>query len=444
MHIFLTILSMSFTASFIISTVLIVRLILCRAPKIYSYVLWAAVLYRLLCPFTPQNPLSVVPQLSLNSAVYETESIYSGENYHLINYILNDEMGVKGINVENNRDEVSGVTYSSSDCQEKALYVLMYVWIAGMLVMVSYSTVQFMLLKRKLVGSVLVENNVFLSDYIQSPFVIGVIRPKIYLPSFIDSSETEYIVRHERCHIRRCDHITKFLAYMALCIHWFNPLVWLSFSYINKDMEMSCDEAVIKSVNEDIRSEYSTSILRFSAARNHLSIYPLAFAEGDTLERIKNVMKYKKPAVWLVIMAIAICMLTVVALITKPSENDENGNIIHDFRNIDVYVFYESVESIMKPRIILSKTDNSFQFHFSLFSSYVPIGTYELTDDTLTLVDGERKFVFEAEGDTFVFNQEVSHPIPKYRYSGASYETYSPVPDGAVFRNEKIIDSSVE
>ncbi len=183
--------------------------------------------------------------------------------------------------------------------------------------MLVYSIIQLINLKKKLVGSTPLVDNIYIADHIKNPFVIGVILHKIYLPSNISDIEKEYILAHEKHHIKRLDHITRILGFIALMLHWFNPLVWVAFILSGKDMEMSCDEAVMKKMDRDIRLEYSKSLLHFASNKKLITATPLAFGEGDTKERVKNVIKYRKPTIWVSIVTIIVVICVVVVLGTN-------------------------------------------------------------------------------------------------------------------------------
>lgn len=164
------------------------------------------------------------------------------------------------------------------------LFIGEIVWILGIVVMVIYSIISFIKLRRSLITSTPLKDNIYLADHISTPFVLGMIRPKIYLPSSLLENEQGYIIRHEMCHIKRFDHITRMLGFLALSVHWFNPLVWIAYVLSGKDMELSCDEAVMKSMDTDIKAEYSQSLLRFSTTKKMIHATPLAFGEGDTTD----------------------------------------------------------------------------------------------------------------------------------------------------------------
>ena len=232
--------------------------------------------------------------------------------------------------------------------------VATYVWIAGVLVMAAYSVVSYRRLRQKLLTASPLRENIYLADEITSPFVMGLVRPNIYLPSDMEEREQAYIIRHEQHHIRRGDHIVKALAFLALSIHWFNPLVWVAFIYSNKDMEMSCDEAVVKKMGADILADYTASLLSLATGKHIIAGMPLAFGEGDTKGRIRNLANWRKPAFWIVLVAVVACVALAVSLITNPK-----GISIYDIIEEDGYTIIgqEQVEvTLSVPKEVLSDT----------------------------------------------------------------------------------------
>ena len=209
-----------------------------------------------------------------------------------------------------------------ADPLEAPVSIATYIWLAGIVAMIGVSMISYVKLRKSLVGAVRVRGNIYVADYITTPFVLGIFRPRIYLLSSLSEQEQEYILRHEQYHICRGDHIFKLLAYVALCIHWFNPLVWLAFLLFSKDMEMSCDEAVIKKLGEDVRADYSASLLNLATNNAIMFGMPLAFGEVDTKGRIKNLAAWKKPTFWVTIGAILICIVGIVICISNPKEEN--------------------------------------------------------------------------------------------------------------------------
>ena len=314
--IFSQILNMSMTGSVVILLVILARLILKRSPKIFSYALWSVVLFRLLCPVAFTAPISVLD-------VVEPEQKETSNNTSIVTYIpatIDTQTDFIAVQPEEQQVLAEPVTESDEQLHMTPMHAVALVWAAGMAGMMLYSVIQYLALRRKLVGSVQLKGNIYLADHIDTAFVVGLVQPRIYLPSGVPQTERYFILAHEQHHIRRGDHIIKLLAYLALCIHWFNPLVWLAFILSGKDMEMSCDEAVIKRLGTDIRADYSASLLRLATHKKILSGMPLAFGEGDTKGRVLNMAKWKKPAKWLVAVCVLICLIVVCICAFNPEK----------------------------------------------------------------------------------------------------------------------------
>jgi len=315
---FMQVLDMSRIAGAVILVVILARLFLRKAPKTVSYALWAVVLFRLLCPMSIKAPVSIVPEVtpvSQSCGLADEPVSLAGAG----SAALNGGLGIQHIPTEET-DENGAVRYVTASWRDVCILFGQYVWIAGIAAMLLHSAVSYVRLRRKLQIAVPLRENIYMADDIQSPFVIGFIRPKIYLPCGLDEKEQEYIILHEQHHIRRFDHICKALAFLALCIHWFNPLVWLAFVLAGRDMEMSCDEAVVRKMGGGIRAEYSASLLTLATGRRIIAGTPLAFGEGNAKERIKNLGKWKQPVLWAVIAASAVCILLAVCLATDPTD----------------------------------------------------------------------------------------------------------------------------
>jgi len=296
-NLFSQVLNMSMTGSVVILLVMLARLILKRAPKIFSYALWSVVLFRLLCPVAFTAPVSVLNAL-------EPEVQEASESTSVVYFIpaeVTQDPDFTFIPAKNQSEMESVQAEESQHSPLDLMTVASYVWLTGTGIMMLYSVIQYIRLRGKLVGTVVYRGNVYRADYIDTPFVMGIFSPKIYLPSDVPMNERKYIIAHERHHIRRCDHIIKLLAYLALCIHWFNPLVWAAFILAGKDMEMSCDEAVIRKMGSQIRADYSASLLRLATHKKIIAGMPLAFGEGDTKGRVMNMAKWKKPMVTYVV-----------------------------------------------------------------------------------------------------------------------------------------------
>lgn len=298
--IFMQVIDMSRIASISILIVLIARVLLKRFPKFISYALWAVVLFRLLCPVSFESMISLIPETTPTSYHYtlaeESISIVgAGEAaYQAVGDAVNGGLGVQHIKTTE-LDSDGNVKVVTSSWWEVWILFGQYIWFIGIGIMLMYSIISYNKVRKKVKAAIPLRENIYMVDDIISPFVMGVFQPKIYLPSGLGKREQEYIILHEQFHIKRLDHIVKLLAFVALCIHWFNPLVWLAFVLFSKDMEMSCDEAVIKRMGEDIRADYSASLLALATGHRIIRGLPLAFGEGDTKGRIKNLAGWKMP-----------------------------------------------------------------------------------------------------------------------------------------------------
>lgn len=279
--IFQHILQMSLNASACILIVLLARLLLKKAPKAFSFALWFAVLLRLLCP------ISIV--IPFNSTIQAMDTAEFG---------------------------ASAEAAASAGAQ---ITVLPYIWLPGLLFILSYNIVSLFKLRSKLLSAVALESDIFIADHISAAFTIGIFHPRIYIPSALSIKERFYIIAHERHHLRRLDHITKLLAFAALCIHWFNPLVWLAFVLLVRDMEMSCDEAVIKKLGLHIRADYMASLLNLAAGRDCFSGITTAFSGGNTKGRIKNMAKWKRPSKFIITAALLVFLPTIAACAISPA-----------------------------------------------------------------------------------------------------------------------------
>jgi beta-lactamase regulating signal transducer with metallopeptidase domain len=313
------VLNMSLTASMVILFVLLARLVLKRAPKVFSYLLWAVVLFRLLCPVTLTSNVSFLGFLDV--PVTQTSTVEFIPTNILHTEAPTKDVLVSDVSVGIHETPLQGKEPNVVDSFGTPIKIATYLWLLGVVTLLVYSSISLLKLRRKLVSAILLRDNIYLADYITSPFVIGFFFPKIYIPSSLSDGEQEYILLHEQYHIRRLDHVMKLLAFVALCIHWFNPLVWLSFILSGKDMEMSCDEAVIRKMGEGIRGDYMASLLSLSTGRQMFGVAPLAFGEGDTKGRIKNALNWKKPTLWITIISAVLTVLIVIICALNPKED---------------------------------------------------------------------------------------------------------------------------
>ena len=296
---FLTILNMSFTGAFVVAAICLARLSIKKAPKIISYCLWAVAGFRLVFPFSIESVFSLIPvnaqTIPPDIAAQSVPRIDSGIPF-----------------VNNAFSSVLPSPVATVNPLRVWTAIGSWVWLAGAVVMLVFGVVCYIRLKHRMGSAIRVEDNLYETDGIQSPFVLGILKPKIYIPLELSEQEREYIVLHERTHIQRHDHIIKFAAYFILCLHWFNPLAWVAFRLMGLDMEMSCDELVLKNLGGEIKRNYSMSLLSIAADRRVLRSAPLAFGENGVEKRVKNVLKSRKSS--RIAVALAVAFVTVLSL----------------------------------------------------------------------------------------------------------------------------------
>lgn len=297
--IFVKFFNMSLVASWLILAVIILRLILKNAPKWIRCVMWAMVALRLIVPFSFESGFSLVPNAQkLNQTSHSSTS-----------YIGADISGNSGI-----FDTAVQAENSSNDI----FTIISLVWVVGVALLLFYMVFSYFSLSRKVCERIRLRDNIWICDRIKSPFVLGIFRPQIYLLSSMSEKEAEYVVAHEKAHLRRLDNIWKPLGFLLLCIHWFNPLCWLAYGLFNKDIELACDESVIRGLDLRGKKEYSTALLMCSSARHTVSACPLAFGENNIKQRIKSVLSYRKPAFRVVVIAFAACAAVAISFMTDP------------------------------------------------------------------------------------------------------------------------------
>lgn len=310
--IFERVLNMSLTGSIVIAVVLLARLLLRRAPKIYSYMLWAVVLFRLLCPISLSAGLSVLKPLPVTT----TQGL-STVTYRPVEPVT---PASRQIGQEKAKPESAETVKAETGAQAMTLAAAVWLTVGGALAVCSL--VQYTVLRRKLREAVPYRGEILLSDKIRTPFVMGVLSPKIYLPWDTPQEERRFIIAHERQHIHRGDPLWKLLGYLALCVHWFNPLVWLAFFLGGKDMEMSCDEAVLNRLGEDIRADYSQALLRLATHKRLIAGMPLAFGEGETKGRVRNMARWRRPKVWVSGICAVLCLVVLAVCALNPQKSD--------------------------------------------------------------------------------------------------------------------------
>ena len=319
--VFLQVLDLSIAGGWVILAVLAVRLLLYKAPKVYSYALWAAVGFRLVSSASVSSLLSLFnlrPFRSVTQATGELQFVPQDIGFEAVPQI---GTGVPAADTAINSSLPAATPEVSVNPMQIVIFVGMIIWLIGMALMTAVSIVGYVRLRRQLRFSIRKEGNVWQCETVRSPFLMGIIKPKIYLPYGLDSQTESYILAHENYHIKRCDHIVKLFAYALLTVHWFNPLCHLAFRLMNRDMEMSCDEHVLNR-NEIPTSQYSLSLLTIATNRRFPAATPLAFAETGVKERMINVLNWKKPKKWVSVVAVLVCVILLISCATNPKVNE--------------------------------------------------------------------------------------------------------------------------
>lgn len=317
---FISILNMSITASYVALAVIIIRLLLKQAPKIYSYVLWLAVILRLVIPYSVNAPFSFLNFLQPNVQATTGVMEFIPSNIGLmdqpaINLEAND------INHAINSLLPPATPLASANPLQIVMDLAGLIWIIGMVILLICSVVSYLKVKNNLKTATLVTANIYETDRIITPFVCGFMRPKIYIPLGLKNDELTYILEHEQTHIHRRDYLIKPFAFLVLIVHWFNPILWISFALMSRDMEMSCDERVIRKMGNGVKAGYSNALLSFSKKSSRFIVgSPLAFGESQVHSRIKNILSYKKPTLWLSAVISVVTLMLIIFFTINPAK----------------------------------------------------------------------------------------------------------------------------
>lgn len=312
-QIFIQVVKMSYTASFVIPFILLARIALRKLPKRFSYALWSVTLFRLICPWSFESAFSLLA-IERNTTAYVAPlpAVQSAWTAVSSSLPLTEQEFILPAAQAPLSESLPGGFFS-------------LFWLMGVAILLIYSAVTLVRLQRQLKDAVYEGENIYCLAQLPTPFVLGLIHPRIYLPDSLSPDEKTYILLHEQIHIRRFDHIIKVISFFILCLHWFNPLVWLAFFLSGKDMEMSCDEAVIRQLGNEVKKPYSSSLLNLSTRQATIGATPLAFGEGDTKSRIKNVLHYQKPAFWVMMAGLILVVAVGIGLAANPKAVMDSG-----------------------------------------------------------------------------------------------------------------------
>lgn len=318
--VFLKLLNLSISASWLVLAVLVLRLVSKRSPKWMNVLLWGMVALRLMLPFSIESALSLIPSAeTLSPEVVRFDpapTITSGVEF--IDNAVNPSLS----------ESFAAAPLASVNPLYVWTYLAGWVWLIGLGAMLLYALVSYLRLRRRVSVSLCVRENIYLCDAISSPFILGVVKPRIYLPSGLDEVQRQNVLSHERAHLARRDHWWKPLGFALLAVYWFNPVLWLAYTLLCRDIELACDERVIRTMDESAVKTYSTVLLACSMPRKAVITCPLAFGEVGVKERVKNALHYKKPAFWVVAASVAVCVVVAVCFLTNPPTDTDAAGLV--------------------------------------------------------------------------------------------------------------------
>ena len=410
-ELFLKIVNMSISASWVVVAVLALRFCLKKAPKWVNVLLWGIVAVRMVFPFSIESVLSLIPSaetISPTIMMEQSPSVQTG--VPALNHVINPVI----------RGSFTPAPGASANPLQIWIPVLTGIWLFGIAALFLYSAVSYWRLRRKVCEAVILRDNIYQSENVCSPFVLGIIRPKIYLPYHMDSREMGHVIAHEQTHICRRDHWWKPLGFLLLTTHWFNPLMWLSYILLCRDIELACDEKVIKKMSNEQRADYTQALVACSVDRRLIATCPLAFGEIGVKERVKSVMNYKKPAFWIVLASVIVCAVIAVCFLTNPIgfQFDVSANTIVSANHFDMRNADDPVAIDMTPAQISelnSRLDGvknckrsdkyagltpGYQISAQMQDgSYIRISGYSLSDNTMVDIEqnGKRYAVSDRE-----------------------------------------------
>lgn len=318
---FLKVLNMSITASWLVLAVFLLRLLFRKSPKALHVVMWALVGLRLVCPFSIESAFSLIPSVeTIPQEIITDHSFNVQTGISFVDEQANEFLGDR---------YYEGVTVAEGTGM-KLTALLTILWLIGMATMLAYGVFSYMRLRRRVAESIPMQGNLRLCDRIDSPFILGIVRPQIYLPSALRSEDREFVIAHETAHLKRYDHLWKPLGFALLTVYWFNPVLWLAYHFLCRDIELACDERVIRDMELPEKKAYSTALVNCSVSRNLILSCPLAFGEVGVKARVKNVLHYQKPAFWVLCAAIAAIGIAAVCLLTNPIIPDDRLKVFID------------------------------------------------------------------------------------------------------------------
>ena len=331
---FIKLINLSIYASILVAVVLLLRLVSRRSPKWVICLIWALVGIRLVVPFSIQSSFSLLPQSEpvSSTALFKTVSPSQAQE------------GIVS-------SGAASVTEASRSGISSVFHILSYIWLFGVILMLLYGVISYIVLRKTLRTATLYDDGIRQSEKVDSPFVLGFLRPTIYIPYTLFGKDLEYVLSHEKTHIRRKDHLWKPAGFLLLSVYWFNPAIWLAYAALSKDIELACDESVIRSLDKDERKNYSRALLNLSIRQKLITACPVAFGKTAVRNRVDHVMNYKKPALWSVVIMIACCVAVGICFMTEPKKQNAAANEIDETQDVDDseegYIIYDAEKGLL-------------------------------------------------------------------------------------------------
>ena len=371
--IFLKLLNLSISASWLVLVVLALRLVLKRAPKWVNVLLWGMVALRLMLPFSIESALSLIPSAeTLSPEVVQFDpapTITSG--VELIDNAVNPSLS----------ESFAAAPLASVNPLYVWTYLAGWVWLIGLAAMLAYALVSYLRLRRRVSASIPLRENIYVCDEVPSPFILGIVHPRIYLPSALDEAQRGSVLSHERAHLARRDHWWKPLGYALLAVYWFNPLLWLAYTLLCRDIELACDERVLRGMDAGQVKDYSSALLACSVPRRMLAACPLAFGEVGVGARVKNALRYKKPAFWVVAASVAVCVVVAVCFLTDPPTDTDAAGLVGFHREQVTYADVTDASGAQPSNIQLTAEETDAVYALLDTLQYKRLGTASAMQD---------------------------------------------------------------
>ena len=393
-EVFLKVVNMSISAGWLVLAVLALRLVLKKAPKWVNVLLWGIVAIRLICPFSIESALSLIPSretISPEIMMDWTPEISTGiaPLDRVVNPVISTSFAPQGM--------------ASANPLQILIPVAANLWLLGVIIMLAYTVVSYLSLRRKLRTAVILRKNIFQCETVSSPFVLGMVKPRIYLPYTMDGMNLKHVVAHEQAHIRRKDHWWKPLGFLLLTVYWFNPLMWVAYILLCRDIELACDEKVIAELGNEQRADYTQALVACAVNRRMIAACPLAFGEVGVKDRVKSIMNYRKPTFWIIVTALVVCVVVAVCFLTDPNPSREfsmNGNNVSGLDPEAIVERILDIEDWESSNVYMNSTN--FSLHVDSNFNWMDSQTVSYFFSNAKHTYGAQLRIFPEEGKYFL------------------------------------------